>query len=63
VSSSIPPKGIPWTHLERVYWPELGATKGDLVDYYRTIAELGDLHGALLRSRQSLAIRTRLRDN
>jgi bifunctional non-homologous end joining protein LigD len=38
VSSSIPPKGIPWTHLERVYWPELGATKGDLVDYYRTIA-------------------------
>jgi bifunctional non-homologous end joining protein LigD len=26
------------THLDRVYWPELGATKGDLVDYYRTLA-------------------------
>jgi bifunctional non-homologous end joining protein LigD len=38
VSSSIPPKGIPWTHLDRIYWPELGATKRDLVDYYRTLA-------------------------
>jgi bifunctional non-homologous end joining protein LigD len=27
------------------------------------VAELGDLHAALLRGRQSLAIRTRLRDN
>jgi bifunctional non-homologous end joining protein LigD len=38
VSSSIPPKGIPWTHLERLYWPELQATKGDLVDYYVALA-------------------------
>src|SRR3954453_5944849 len=26
------------THLERIYWPELGATKGDLVEYYRQLA-------------------------
>jgi bifunctional non-homologous end joining protein LigD len=38
MTSSIPPKGIPWTHLDRIYWPELGATKRDLVDYYRTLA-------------------------
>ena len=28
------------TRLERVYWPEAGLTKGDLVTYYRTIAPL-----------------------
>lgn len=27
-----------FTHLDRVYWPELGATKGDLVEYYRALA-------------------------
>lgn len=27
-----------FTHLERVYWPELGATKRDLVEYYRALA-------------------------
>ncbi|HEY3541779.1 MAG TPA: hypothetical protein VGK79_04475 [Gaiellaceae bacterium] len=32
------PSSPPWTHLDRVYWPELGATKGDLVDYYRAVA-------------------------
>src|SRR4051812_2033486 len=26
------------TQLERIYWPELGATKGDLVEYYRELA-------------------------
>src|SRR3954452_19132596 len=26
------------THLERIYWPELGATKRDLVAYYRALA-------------------------
>ncbi len=29
---------IRFTHLDRVYWPELGLTKGDLVDYYRAVA-------------------------
>jgi bifunctional non-homologous end joining protein LigD len=28
----------PFTHLDRVYWPELQATKRDLVDYYRALA-------------------------
>ena len=26
------------THLDRVYWPEAGLTKRDLVDYYRAVA-------------------------
>src|SRR3954466_14307923 len=25
------------THLDRIYWPELAATKGDLVEYYRAL--------------------------
>ena len=29
---------VPLTHLERVYWPEDGYTKGDLVRYYDEIA-------------------------
>jgi bifunctional non-homologous end joining protein LigD len=27
-----------FTHLDRMYWPELHATKRDLVEYYRTVA-------------------------
>lgn len=30
---------VPLTHLERVYWPEDGYTKGDLVRYYYEVAE------------------------
>ncbi|HKG13005.1 MAG TPA: non-homologous end-joining DNA ligase, partial [Pyrinomonadaceae bacterium] len=29
---------VPLTHLERVYWPEEGYTKGDLVGYYHEIS-------------------------
>lgn len=29
---------VPVTHLERVYWPEEGYTKGDLVRYYHEIS-------------------------
>lgn len=29
---------IPFTHLDKVYFPEDGITKGDLVDYYSRIA-------------------------
>src|SRR5215207_3390567 len=29
---------VPLTHLERVYWPDEGYTKGDLVRYYQKIA-------------------------
>ena len=30
---------VPLTHLERVYWPEEGYTKGDLVRYYYEVAK------------------------
>ena len=26
------------THLERVYWPQTGFTKGEVLEYYRGIA-------------------------
>jgi bifunctional non-homologous end joining protein LigD len=29
---------IEFTHLDKVFWPEKGYTKGDLIDYYRQIA-------------------------
>src|SRR5919109_88406 len=29
---------VGFTHLDRIYWPEAGLTKGDLVAYYRAIA-------------------------
>ena len=31
---------VPLTHLERVYWPGEGYTKGDLVRYYHEVADL-----------------------
>ena len=30
---------VPLTHLERVYWPDEGYTKGDLVRYYHGVAD------------------------
>src|SRR5947209_17685631 len=27
-----------FTHLDRIYWPEAGYTKRDLVEYYRAVA-------------------------
>lgn len=33
-------RGPPFTHLDRVYWPELNATKRDLVEYYETLAPI-----------------------
>jgi bifunctional non-homologous end joining protein LigD len=29
-----------FTHLDRIYWPELNATKRDLVEYYETLAPI-----------------------
>jgi bifunctional non-homologous end joining protein LigD len=29
---------VPFTNLEKVFWPEEGYTKGDLIEYYRAIA-------------------------
>jgi bifunctional non-homologous end joining protein LigD len=26
------------SHLEKLYWPQAGVTKGDMLDYYRQIA-------------------------
>ncbi len=26
------------THLDKVFWPEEGYTKGDVIDYYQKIA-------------------------
>jgi bifunctional non-homologous end joining protein LigD len=31
-------KIVPLSHLEKVFWPEEGYTKGDLIEYYRTIS-------------------------
>jgi bifunctional non-homologous end joining protein LigD len=31
-------RAVPFTNLEKVFWPGGGATKGDLIDYYRRIA-------------------------
>jgi bifunctional non-homologous end joining protein LigD len=33
-----PPKQVKFTNLEKVFWPDEGYTKGDLIDYYRIIA-------------------------
>ncbi len=29
---------VPFTNLDKVFWPDDGTTKGDLIDYYRRIA-------------------------
>ena len=29
---------VPFTNLTKVFWPDEGYTKGDLIEYYRTIA-------------------------
>ncbi len=33
-------KDVPLTHLEKVYFPKEGYTKGDVVEYYRSVADL-----------------------
>jgi bifunctional non-homologous end joining protein LigD len=33
-------KALSFTHLEKIFWPKEGYTKGDLVEYYRAIAPL-----------------------
>jgi bifunctional non-homologous end joining protein LigD len=34
----------PFTHLDRVFWPEQGYTKRDLIDYYRALAPVALPH-------------------
>ncbi len=31
---------VEFTHLDKIFWPEAGYTKGDLVDYYQSVAKL-----------------------
>jgi bifunctional non-homologous end joining protein LigD len=35
---SLPEKTVPFSNLDKVFWPEEGYTKGDLVEYYRAIS-------------------------
>ena len=35
-----PSEGLRFSHLDKIYWPEEKFTKGDLIDYYRKIAEV-----------------------
>ncbi|HUF74983.1 MAG TPA: DNA ligase D [Longimicrobiales bacterium] len=32
-------RAIPFTNLDKVFWPEEGYTKGDLIEYHRRVAE------------------------
>ncbi len=32
-------KAVPFTNLDKVFWPEEGYTKGDLIEYHRQISE------------------------
>jgi len=33
-----PPPSLDFTNLKKIFWPDDGYTKGDLIDYYRTIS-------------------------
>ncbi len=33
------PRAVPFTNLDKVFWPSAGYTKGDLIAYYRGVAE------------------------
>ncbi|TMB32703.1 MAG: DNA ligase D [Deltaproteobacteria bacterium] len=32
------PREVPFSNLDKVFWPEDGYTKGDLIDYYRAVS-------------------------
>jgi bifunctional non-homologous end joining protein LigD len=32
-------KSVPFTNLDKVFWPEEGYTKGDLIEYHRAVSE------------------------
>src|SRR5438128_2572824 len=32
------PREVPFSNLDKVFWPEEGYTKGDLIDYYRAVS-------------------------
>jgi bifunctional non-homologous end joining protein LigD len=33
-----PPKQVKFTNLKKIFWPDEGYTKGDLIEYYRAVA-------------------------
>jgi bifunctional non-homologous end joining protein LigD len=33
-------RNVRLTHLDKVYWPDSGLTKGDLIDYYANVADV-----------------------
>lgn len=35
---TILPSSTEWTHLDKIYWPDEGYTKGDLIHYYQQVA-------------------------
>jgi len=35
---TLAPREVPFSNLEKIFWPEEGYTKGDLIDYYRAIS-------------------------
>jgi bifunctional non-homologous end joining protein LigD len=35
---SLAPREVPFSNLEKIFWPEEGYTKGDLIAYYRAVA-------------------------
>jgi len=40
VSKQASSKRLTFTHRDKVFWPELGLTKGDLLDYYQQISDI-----------------------
>ena len=37
---SVDRKEVRLTNLRKIFWPELGLTKGDLLQYYLTVADV-----------------------
>ncbi|HET7292531.1 MAG TPA: DNA ligase D [Vicinamibacteria bacterium] len=37
-SSPAPERRVPFSNLDKVFWPEEGYTKGDLIEFYRAVA-------------------------
>src|SRR5438105_4432058 len=35
---TLAPREVPFSNLEKVFWPEEGYSKGDLIDYYRAVS-------------------------
>ena len=37
---SVLPREVKFSNLDKIFWPDEGITKGDLIDYYRGVAEV-----------------------